>query len=118
MKEKYPKKIGHWINDKEVTSGGRFFEKDNPANGEIIARVARGSERDVQKAIRRAEAAQKSWAQTPVIKRADKIREIVFKLQERRKEILRRGFAERKRIQTCRIGASSHWNRGDYHLVQ
>src|SRR3989338_2712648 len=94
MKEKYPKKIGHWINDKEVTSGGRFFEKDNPANGEIIARVARGSERDVQKAIRRAEAAQKSWAQTPVIKRADKIREIVFKLQEKKKELAEIIFLE------------------------
>lgn len=84
---KYPKKIGHWIGDKEIISAGKFFDKENPATGEIIGRVARGKEGDVKKAIRVAENSQKMWGVTPVIKRADLICEIVFKMKERKKEL-------------------------------
>ena len=87
MKNKYPQKIGHWISDKEVIPPGKYFEKDNPADGKFIAKIARGERKDIRRAIHAAEAAQKSWAALPVIKRADFIREVVFKLLERKREL-------------------------------
>lgn len=59
------KKYDLWINGQYCQSqGGQYFEVRNPANGELIAEVARANEADVDQAIKAAEAAFKNsdWA--------------------------------------------------------
>ena len=58
-------------------SSGASFEVENPATGEILARVASADENDARDALDAAANAQESWARTPSRLRA---------------EILRRGF--------------------------
>lgn len=95
----YPKKINHWIDDKDIKpSTGGYFDKTNPATGDVVAKVAKGNKKDVDAAIFAAEKATLEWSNTPVIRRGDIIREIIFKLRERKKE-----FAE---IISLEIGKS------------
>jgi aldehyde dehydrogenase (NAD+) len=53
---------GHWINGKWAKpAAGEWFETVNPANGQELARVAQGSTRDVNAAVRAARAALPGW---------------------------------------------------------
>lgn len=84
----YPKKIFHWIDDKEVKSStGKFFDKFNPATGKVMAQAARGDRRDVEKALKSAERAYKIWSEMPVIKRADILREATLLIRARKEEL-------------------------------
>lgn len=88
MNTKYPKKIFHWIDNKEIKPASRkFFDKFNPATGKALCQVARGDKRDVEKAIKSAERAYQVWSQTPVIKRAEILREATLLIRERRHEL-------------------------------
>jgi aldehyde dehydrogenase (NAD+) len=54
---------GHWINGKWAKpAAGEWFESVNPASGKALARVAQGSARDVNAAVRAARTAQPGWA--------------------------------------------------------
>ncbi len=54
---------GHWINGKWARpAAGEWFESVNPASGKVLARVAQGSAKDVNAAVRAARAAQPGWA--------------------------------------------------------
>lgn len=84
----YPKKILHWIGNKEVrASSGKFFDKFDPATGSIISKVARGDKRDAERALKSAERAYDGWDAMPVIKRAEVLREVVFIMRERKEEL-------------------------------
>ncbi len=54
------KGLGHFINGK-WTAAGESFASVNPATGKPLARVAQGSTRDVNAAVRAARAAQPAW---------------------------------------------------------
>src|SRR2546421_12294477 len=54
-----------------ASESGRWMDSVNPANEEIIGRVPQGSEKDVDAAVKAAEAAQPEWAALAVNKRAD-----------------------------------------------
>ncbi len=84
----YPKKILHWIENKEVPSASKkFFPKYNPATGQVLAQVTGGNKADVKKAVRSALEAFKNWSATPVIQRADILRAATQLIQQRRNEI-------------------------------
>lgn len=84
----YPKKIYHWIDNKEVKPASRrFFDKINPATGKEMAQIARGDRRDVEKALKSATRAYDAWSQTPVIKRAEILREAAFLIRARKEEL-------------------------------
>jgi aldehyde dehydrogenase (NAD+) len=54
---------GHWINGKWARpAAGEWFESVNPASGKVLARVAQGSAKDVNAAVRAARTAQPEWA--------------------------------------------------------
>ncbi len=54
---------GHWINGKWVKpAAGEWFDSVNPASGKQLAKVAQGSARDVNAAVRAARTAQAEWA--------------------------------------------------------
>lgn len=84
----YPKKIYHWIDNREAKPASRkFFAKINPANGKEMTQIARGDWRDVERAVKSADRAYEAWSQTPVIKRAEILREAVLLIRARKDEL-------------------------------
>jgi malonate-semialdehyde dehydrogenase (acetylating)/methylmalonate-semialdehyde dehydrogenase len=73
---------GEWV---EATSG-RYIDVEDPARGEVIARVHASSRADVDGAVEAAKVAFPEWRATPPIVRA----RYMFKF----KEILERHFEE------------------------
>jgi len=70
----YPRKIPHWINNEEYLSSdsGGNIPKYNPANGEIIAEISRGTESLVDSTITRAQVAfRDTWRKKGVMERAE-----------------------------------------------
>jgi len=61
----------------------------NPATGEVVDRVAVGTERDVDRAIDAADSAFKSWSRVPPSKRAEILLNGCHKLQEREKDLVK-----------------------------
>jgi acyl-CoA reductase-like NAD-dependent aldehyde dehydrogenase len=61
----------------------------NPATGEVVDRVAVGTERDVERAIDAAESAFKSWSRVPPAKRAEILLNGCHKLQEREQDLVK-----------------------------
>ncbi|QMV03918.1 aldehyde dehydrogenase family protein [Devosia sp. D6-9] len=53
--------FGHFING-AWTRPGKTFSSDNPANGQSLAQVSEGTAEDVDKAVKAARAAFKSWS--------------------------------------------------------
>src|ERR671933_780500 len=62
-------RFGHFINS-QWAPVGETFEVTNPANRQVLARVAQGSRQDVDAAVRAARAAWPAWSQTPGHQRA------------------------------------------------
>lgn len=92
---KYPNFISHFINNQEVKkSSGKFIDKLNPADGKVLARVARGNKEDVEKAITVAASQYTSWSNTPVITRADILRKAILLIQEKKEEIAQIVYSE------------------------
>lgn len=84
----YPKKILHFINNREVDSvSGKFFPKINPDHGRVIGRVARGNKKDANLAVEAAIGAFDGWSQTSVVDRSVLLREATILMQKRQGEI-------------------------------
>ncbi len=67
FKEQY----GHFINNEWVApSSGEYFENICPIDNSVICKVARGNEKDVEKAITAATAAFSTWGKTPAPERS------------------------------------------------
>lgn len=85
---KYPNSVFHWINDKEVeSSSNNSFEKLNPANGTLLTHVTRGNKGDVDQAINSAVKKFDEWKSTPVISRADFLRNATQLMEVNKEEI-------------------------------
>lgn len=81
-------KILHWINDREVPSKeGNFFEKHNPADGQVIFSVARGGKNEINQATEIAADNFDLWSAMPVVKRAEILRRSAIMINERKEEI-------------------------------
>ncbi len=80
---KHQKKFGLYI-DGEWTkpNSGEWFETINPANKEVIAEVAHGNQKDIDKAVKAAAKAQKSWAEIGGHERAKYLYAIARQLQK------------------------------------
>lgn len=57
---------GHW----EFPSSGQYLQVTNPCTGEVIDTIARGNEKDVQKALANSEKAFRGWYKQPTSVRA------------------------------------------------
>ncbi|MHD0396688.1 aldehyde dehydrogenase family protein [Staphylococcus simulans] len=76
---------GLFINGEFVPSEtGETIEVTNPATSEVITKVAKASENDVDKAVQAAQTAFKSWSKTPKAERVKLLREIGDKLLEQK----------------------------------
>jgi aldehyde dehydrogenase (NAD+) len=68
-------------------AGGGTFDKLNPATGEVISRVARSDQRDVDAAVSAARTAQPAWAARTVAERGALMRRIAQLLERDADEI-------------------------------
>ncbi len=79
LKEKYDLFInGKWV----APSSGEYLDVENPATGEIISRIANATEEDVDRAVKAAREAFKTWSKTTASERADLLVEISNILNE------------------------------------
>lgn len=74
---------GLFINGQYVASdSGDTLEVPNPATGEVLAKVAKAQDRDVDKAVKAAHDAFEGWSQTSKSERAELLRQIGDKILE------------------------------------
>lgn len=80
--------LQQFINGEFVHSNStEFLNVLNPATEEILAKVPKGSIKDVDTAIEFADIAQKEWEKLPAIERGSVLRKIATKIREREPEI-------------------------------
>jgi acyl-CoA reductase-like NAD-dependent aldehyde dehydrogenase len=92
----YPSAVLHWIGDAETASAGAaFFDKRSPLDDRIVARVARGGEDEVRRAIDGAEQASESWGRLAAPRRGEVLGRIGDLLRAREND-----FATIVRIET------------------
>ena len=83
-----PALIPNFIDGKEVgTLAGDRFEKRAPADGRVIAEVARSRAEDVRAAVAAARCAQPGWAASTVVSRGDHLRAIALLMRDRQEEL-------------------------------
>ena len=83
-----PALIPNFIDGKEVgTLAGDRFDKRAPADGRVIAEVARSRAEDVRAAVAAARCAQPGWAASTVVSRGDHLRAIALLMRDRQEEL-------------------------------
>ena len=70
-----------------AASSGETFDSINPATGEVLAKVQRASQADVERAVASASAGQKVWAAMTAMQRSRILRKAVDILRERNDEL-------------------------------
>jgi alpha-ketoglutaric semialdehyde dehydrogenase len=86
----FPDPVPNWLGSNErLALAGGLFDKLNPADGELICRVARSTAEDVELAIAAAKVAQSSWAATPAVRRGMILHGVAMGLREEREKIAR-----------------------------
>ena len=82
------KQIPNWIGGEERGAlSGEWFDKLNPANGELIYKAARSSSADVDNAVASAKNAQPRWAETPAVARGEMLLNIAMALKQNREAV-------------------------------
>lgn len=81
----------HFINgQRQPASSGETFEVFNPATGEIVAQVSKGSAEDINKAVEAAHAAfeQEGWRDMPPAQRAEVLHKIADAIAANKTELI------------------------------
>ncbi len=76
---------GEW----QAAEGGRTFESYNPANGQILGHVAKGTANDVNRAVAAARAAYEGWRLYPAPRRGELLFKVGALLAERKEQLAR-----------------------------
>lgn len=84
----YPNKIGHWIDGKERDFSNEYFLKVNPANGEKIAEVTAGAEKEIDEVVGIAQSVLESWRSVTVVSRSEIIRRATLLIIEKKSELI------------------------------
>lgn len=82
------KKCNLFINGKETKpSSGKYFIRENPATEKPFAKIAEANKKDVDKAVKAARRAFKSWSKIPASDRAKYLLNIADKIKENQKKL-------------------------------
>ena len=82
--------IPNFICGQEVGAvSGEHFDKRSPADGRLLAEVARSRADDVRAAVGAARQAQPAWAAATVVARGDQVRAIALGLRDRLEQVAR-----------------------------
>jgi aldehyde dehydrogenase (NAD+) len=85
-----PSLIPNLISGQEVGAvSGEHFSKCSPADGRLLAEVARSRADDVRAAVGAARQAQPAWAAATVVARGDQVRAIALGLRDRQEQVAR-----------------------------
>jgi alpha-ketoglutaric semialdehyde dehydrogenase len=85
-----PTDLPNWINGQQKPAEtSEYFNKLNPATGELLCRVARSRAADIEQAVAAAESAQPAWGDTPAVQRGMILHKIVVAMQQRQEDIAR-----------------------------
>ena len=76
--------VQHWIGGRAASGAGARLPVFNPATGAVARQVVMGSEDDVRAAVASAQAAWRSWAETPPVRRARVLGRFLALLDEQR----------------------------------
>src|SRR6266478_2899159 len=76
--------VQHWIGGRPASGAGARLPVFNPATGAVARQVVMGSEEDVRAAVASAQAAWRSWAETPPVRRARVLARFLALLEEQR----------------------------------
>lgn len=84
LKEQY----GLFINGEfKYSAAGETLDVTNPATGEVLAKIAKATEEDVDAAVKSAEEAFKTWRHTSHNEKAKLLNQIADKMEEHREEL-------------------------------
>lgn len=87
-KKLFPREIPNWISGQERPAiSGELFDKLNPANGELLCRVARSRSEDVIEAVRAARESQPAWAELAPVRRGEILYELAEGLKRQRETV-------------------------------
>jgi len=90
-----PEKIPNWIGGMECPAkSGEWFDKLDPANGKLLARVARSRADDITATVESAKHAFPAWSDTPPVQRGLLLHKLVVEMQNHQEEIARIVSAE------------------------
>ncbi|QJY47074.1 aldehyde dehydrogenase family protein [Pseudonocardia broussonetiae] len=78
---------GHWIGGERVAGGSERIEVVDPATGEVVSAVPKGTGAEVDRAVTAAQAAFREWSQVDVAERAAVVMRISEGLKARGAEI-------------------------------
>jgi len=82
------REYGMWIDGQEVPAvSGSTFEIENPANKEIVARVAQGVAEDVDRAVDVATGAARTWGQSSAVERFHLLSRLARRIKKHAKEL-------------------------------
>ncbi|MEY2617638.1 MAG: Methylmalonate-semialdehyde dehydrogenase [Pseudomonadota bacterium] len=96
-----PASIDHWVGGRIVSGqSGRQADVFNPATGQVSARVALASTREVDAAVAAAQAAFPAWADTPPLRRARVMFKFLELLNQHRDALARLITAEHGKVFT------------------
>ncbi len=85
-----PSEVPNWVDGRQVPArGGLWVDKRNPATGEVMCRLARSSQPDIEAAVAGAKAAQPAWAETPGVQRGDVLHRIAAAMNDAREQLAR-----------------------------
>ena len=85
-----PVELPNWIDGEQRLALCReLFDKLNPANGQLLCRVARSRTGDIDQAVIVARKMHAVWAQFTPVKRGAILHEVAMGLKERREEVAR-----------------------------
>jgi len=100
-----PNQIPNWINNKEnAAQANEWFDKLNPANGQLLCKAARSRNADILQAVEAAKLAQPIWTEIPAVQRGMILHKIVVGMQNRQREIAAIVAAETGKSQKEALG--------------
>lgn len=95
VKISIPPEILNWIGGEERGAiSCELFQKRNPADDTVIAKVARSRGDEVAQAVEAAKAAQPGWAALPPVKRGEVLLNVAMSLKAQREDVARIVAAE------------------------
>ncbi len=84
----FPAELPNWINGlQKPAAAGEYFDKLNPATGQLLGKIARSQAADIGEAVAAARRAQPAWGDTPAVTRGMLLHKIVVAMQQRQADI-------------------------------
>src|SRR3990172_1653217 len=90
-----PERIFNWIGGEErPPQADEWFDKLDPASGQLLTRAARSRADDIAAAVESAKSAFPAWSETPAVQRGLLLHRLVVGMQNHQDEIARIVAAE------------------------